>query len=63
LLYSQYQGLGWTQSTTYVANKGFPNETVTFLTKWTQKGRLALYKLLKENNIVPMIEKEANNEI
>jgi len=63
LLYSQYQGLGWTQSTTYVANKGFPNETVTFLTKWTQKGRLALYKLLKENNTVPMIEKEVNNEI
>lgn len=63
LLYSQYQGLGWTQSTTYVANKGFPNETVTFLTKWTQKGRLALYRLLKENNTVPMIEKEVNNEI
>ena len=63
LLYSQYQGLGWTQSTTYVANKGFLNETVTFLTKWTQKGHLALYKLLKENNIVPMIEKEVNNEI
>ena len=63
LLYSQYQGLGWTQSTTYVANKGFPNETVTFLTKWTQKGRLALYKLLKENNTVPMIEKGVNNEI
>jgi len=57
LLYSQYQELGWTQSTTYVANEGFPNETVNFLTKWTQKGRLALYKLLKENNIVPMVEK------
>ena len=57
LLYSQYQELGWTQSTTYVANEGFPNETVNFLTIWTQKGRLALYKLLKENNIVPMVEK------
>ena len=53
LLYSDYDNLGWTQSETYC------NGDNSYLhTKWTQKGRLGLYELLKGKNILPTIEKE-----
>ena len=53
LLYSKYDKLGWTQSETYCnSDKSFMH------TKWTQKGRLGLYELLKSKNILPTIEKE-----
>ena len=53
LLYSDYDNLGWTQSETYC------NGDNSYLhTKWTQKGRLGLYELLKSKNILPTIEKE-----
>ena len=53
LLYSNYDNLGWTQSETYC------NGDNSYLhTKWTQKGRLGLYELLKGKNILPTIEKE-----
>ena len=53
LLHSKYDNLGWTQSETYC------NGDKSFLhTKWTQKGRLGLYELLKSKNILPTIEKE-----
>ena len=53
LLYSKYQDKGWTQSETYCNGN---NSYIT--TKWTQKGRLGLYELLKSKNILPTIEKE-----
>lgn len=52
LLYNKYQNLGWTQSETY--NK---NDRAFITTKWTQKGRMGLYELLKENGILPVIER------
>lgn len=56
-LYSKYQNMGYTQSETIniVRKDGRPD--VTLNTKWTQKGRLFLYNLLKEHDIVPMIER------
>lgn len=57
LLYSRYHGLGYTHSETVdiVRTNGRPD--VKMNTKWTQKGRLFLYNKLKENEILPMIEK------
>lgn len=52
LLYNKYQNLGWTQSETY--NK---DDRAFITTKWTQKGRMGLYELLKENGILPVIER------
>jgi len=57
-LYAKYQDKGWTQSKTYpYTNKKSATGTGSAVqTKWTQKGRLGLYKELKKHGIVPMIE-------
>ena len=53
ILYSKYKDLGWVQSETYCKeNKSYLH------TKWTQNGRLGLYKLLKENDILPVVERK-----
>lgn len=54
-LYQKHAECGYTQSVTYV---GDAESTRTPLTKWTQQGRLFLYKLLKEHGIAPSVEKE-----
>lgn len=56
LLYAKYQNKGYTHSETVniVHSDGRPN--VKMNTKWTQKGRLFLYDLLKSNGLVPCIE-------
>lgn len=54
LLYSKYQGMGYTKSNTYVDNSG----TSRLNTKWSQKGRLFIYDTLKKVNILPTIETE-----
>lgn len=57
LLYARYQQNGWTQSQTTMVKRNDGNEKAVLNTKWTQKGRLGLYELLKRNNVYPMIEK------
>lgn len=58
LLYSRYQSMGYTNSetTSYYDTKG--QLQTRLATKWTQKGRLFLYEILKKNGTVPTIEKE-----
>ncbi len=56
-LYSYYQDCGYTQSETIELEHKDGSKFVKMNTKWTQKGRLFLYNLLKENGIVPVIEK------
>ncbi|MGN0027253.1 MAG: phage antirepressor KilAC domain-containing protein [Clostridium sp.] len=60
LLYSNYHGKGYTHSetVTFVRNDG--REDIKMNTKWTQKGRLFIYELLKKNGILPLIESRSN---
>ena len=54
LLYQEYAECGYTQSKTYPT----PGGMSVMHTYWTQKGRLFLYDLLKDNGILPAIETE-----
>lgn len=54
LLYSKYQDKGYTQTTTHVIDEDLSRVS----TKWTQKGRLFIYDLLKIHGILPLIERE-----
>ena len=57
-LYAKYQDKGYTQTKTQNYNKPDGTQGVTTHTYWSQKGRLFLYDLLKDNGILPMIERE-----
>ena len=57
-LYCPYQNKGYTQSQTFDISKNGNSSNVVTHTKWTQKGRLFLYEILKENGIIPTIERE-----
>lgn len=62
LLYSKYQDKGWTHSETIRFTRSDGSEDFVLETKWTQKGRLGLYQLLKAWGILPMIEREDETE-
>ena len=53
-LYKKYLSSGYTKSETYVDKYGYPH----MYTKWTQKGRLFLYELLKDNDVLPLMEQD-----
>lgn len=57
LLYSKYRGFGYTHSKTihFYHKDGTPDTQLNM--EWTQKGRLFLYRLLKEKDILPLIER------
>lgn len=57
-LYAKYHDKGYTHSKTIdiIRKDGTPD--VTMETKWTQKGRLFIYELLKAEGIIPIIEQE-----
>lgn len=54
LLYAKHQDKGYTQTHTHVID----SDKSKVSTKWTQKGRLFIYDLLKGEGILPMIERE-----
>lgn len=57
LLYKEYQNCGYTHSNTVDITHSDGRPDIKMNTKWTQKGRLFLYQLLKDNGILPTIEK------
>lgn len=58
LLYSKHQKKGWTKSNTTLVTKADGTEKLVMNTKWTQKGCLGIYELLKSNGYLPLIEQE-----
>ncbi len=59
LLYREYQDKGYTHSETIPITRRSGFTDITMQTKWTQKGRLFIYGLLKGRGILPVIEKTA----
>ena len=59
VLYSKYQDKGYTKSCTVIDRFGEPR----MQTKWTQKGRLFIYQMLKTIGILPNMEKELKKSI
>lgn len=57
LLYSRYQACGYTASETVEIERSDGRKDIVLNTKWTQKGRLFLYDLLKRKEILPVIER------
>ncbi len=54
LLYAKHQDKGYTQTHTHVIDA----DKSKVQTKWTQKGRLFIYELLKQQGFLPLIERE-----
>ena len=57
LLYQNHADKGYTKSETVPITYKNGEKGSKLNTKWTQKGRLFLYELLKNNNILPLIER------
>jgi phage antirepressor YoqD-like protein len=57
LLYAKYHKKGYTHSKTIEITRSDGTPDITMETKWTQKGRLFIYDLLKTNGILPLIER------
>ena len=62
LLYQKHQAKGYTHSETVVIEDAIGLEKTVMNTKWTQKGRLFLYDLLKDNGVLPIIEQENKHD-
>ena len=59
VLYEKYKGEGFVHSKTTEYTKSDNTKGTSVNTEWTQKGRLFLYRKLKEEGIVPLIEKNS----
>lgn len=58
LLYQKHAGCGYTKTNTHIYEDSCGNEHTKVHTKWTQKGRMFIYSLLKADGIFPQIEQE-----
>lgn len=57
-LYSKYQSNGYTHTIPVPYKHADGRKDIKPQTKWTQKGHIFIYELLKKNGIMPMIEQE-----
>ena len=58
VLYKAYMGKKYTTPKIYLCQDKHGNGHVKAFTAWTQKGRYLIYDVLKENGILPLIERE-----
>jgi len=63
ILYSKYQGLGWVGSMSVDIVRSDETPDVAVHTKWTQKGRLGIYDLLKSKGYIPVMEAQYEDYI
>jgi len=63
LLYAKYHDKGYTFSKTQNYSRNDGSQGSKLHTYWTQKGRLFIYDLLKQNDILPLIEREESEVI
>lgn len=63
LLYSKHHDKGYTHSQTIDITRTDGRPDTKLNTKWTQKGRLFLYNLLKSKGIVPVIERTEQTKL
>lgn len=56
ILYAPYNTMGYVHSETFIP-ECFTTGKVVMVTKWTQRGRLFLYEILKKKGVLPLIER------
>ncbi|MDO6633222.1 phage antirepressor [Bacillus thuringiensis] len=59
LLYSKHQNKGYTKSKTVDVTHSDDSRSVKMNTRWTQKGRIFIHKILTKQGIIPEMDKEA----
>ena len=58
ILYKVYMGKGYVENKIFTFKDGRGKDRSKPLTYWTQKGRKLIYDVLKENGILPLIERD-----
>ena len=56
ILYAPYNTMGYVHSETFIPESSSTGKVI-MVTRWTQRGRLFLYQTLKDNGILPLIER------
>lgn len=62
ILYREHKPFGYVHSETISFKRSDGRPDTTMHTKWTQEGRMFLYKKLKENGILPLIERDVKGK-
>jgi len=63
LLYSVQASKGYTKSQTFNYKHKNGTEGINLLTKWTQKGRILIHNILKNQDIIPNVDKEEERNV
>lgn len=56
ILFAKYLGQGYTKSKSIAIRMRNGEDATVLHTYWTQKGRLFLYDILKQNNVLPLMD-------